>query len=486
VKGVKGLVAEMLAMRQDIKALGKRVAELETENAGLRRENSALRDENAVLRSENMALRKALEESRRAGKRQAAPFSRGTRKQAPKTPGRKAGKAYGSQARREPPAKIDNKITVDCPLICPHCGGRVLLEGKTSQYQTDIPPIVPTTTEFEIHYGRCTRCQRRVQGRESSQTSDATGAVGGVQIGPSTIAIAAHLNKACGMSYARIAEVFDQIFGLRVNRSSLARALLRLGRKAAPTYTNLIERIRGSPVVSPDETGWRIGGDKAWLWTAVTPDTTVYQIEPGRGYAEAVKLLGEDFDGVLCVDGWAPYRGFEYAQIQTCLAHLLRRSKELREAPPTLACAAYFANISAVLKEALALRDRRNAKTISNRGLRIAKGKIEAKMDRLLNEPDFHDESVRFAIHLNRYRDGLFLFLDRPDVDATNYRAEQAIRPAVINRKTSGGNRTSRGARAQAVIMSVQRTVKQRLLSAFDTFTQMLRDPTPRVHLLGR
>ena len=476
----------MAAMRQQIDALGKRVAELEAENAALRTENAALRTENAALRSENSALRKALEESRRAGKRQAAPFSRGKRSQTAKKPGRKPGSAYGSQAHRAPPKEIDQKITVDCPLICPYCGGGVRLEGKTSQYQTDIPPITPETTEFEIHYGRCVRCQRRVQGRETMQTSDATGAVGGVQIGPKTIAMTAHLNKACGLSYERIAEVLEQIFGLRVNRSTLARSLLRLGRKAAPTYTNLIERIRGSPVVSPDETGWRIGGDKAWLWTAATPDTTVYQIEQGRGYAEAVKLLGEDFDGVLCVDGWAPYRGFEHAQIQTCLAHLLRRSKELREAPPTAACAAYFAKIAAVLKEALALRDRRDAGMISNRGLRIAKGKIEAKMDRLLDDPDLHDESLRFAMHLLRYRDGLFLFLDRADVDATNYRAEQAIRPAVINRKTSGGNRTPRGAEAQAVIMSVLRTAKQRVVSALDAFTQMLRDPVPRIHSLGR
>jgi hypothetical protein len=87
---------------------------------------------------------------------------------------------------------------------------------------------------------------------------------------------------------------------------------------------------------------------------------TVHQIEPGRGYAEAAKLLGEGFEGVRCVDGWAPYRGFDHAQIQTCLAHLLRRSKELREAPPTAACAVYFGKISAVLQEALALRNRRD------------------------------------------------------------------------------------------------------------------------------
>lgn len=76
MRGVKGLVAEMAAMRQQIDALGRRVAELEAENA-------ALRTENTTLRIENSTLRKALEESRRAGKRQAAPFSRGKRQRSP-------------------------------------------------------------------------------------------------------------------------------------------------------------------------------------------------------------------------------------------------------------------------------------------------------------------------------------------------------------------------------------------------------------------
>lgn len=69
-------------------------------------------------------------------------------------------------------------------------------------------------TAFEIHYGFCTQCGRRVQARHPEQTSDATGAVGGVQIGPHAIALAAHLNKVCGVSYERIAEMFGQVFGL--------------------------------------------------------------------------------------------------------------------------------------------------------------------------------------------------------------------------------------------------------------------------------
>lgn len=45
-----------------------------------------------------------------------------------------------------------------------------------------------------------------------------------------------------------------------------------------------------------------------WLWAAATVETTVYVIQPGRGFAEAATLLGADFAGVLVRDGWAPYR----------------------------------------------------------------------------------------------------------------------------------------------------------------------------------
>jgi len=87
-----------------------------------------------------------------------------------------------------------------------------------------------------------------VQGRHPEQISDAIGAVGAEQIGPNAIAVAAHLNKTCGVSYERVAEIFEQVFRLEVNRSTLARALLRLGRKAEATYENLIEQIRESAV----------------------------------------------------------------------------------------------------------------------------------------------------------------------------------------------------------------------------------------------
>lgn len=458
-------------------------AALREEMAALRQEVVQLRSRVAALEAENAELRRLLAEERRKGKRQAAPFSKGAPKLKPKKPGRKGGSEYGKQSRRPIPKGVDRTVTVQCPLQCPYCGGQVKLKDKATQYQTDIPAVEPTTTAFEVHYGECTRCGRRVQGRHPEQISDAIGAVGAEQIGPNTIAVAAHLNKSCGVSYERIAEIFRQVFRLEVNRSTLARSLLRLGRKAEPTYEELIDQIRQSAVVYPDETGWKIGGLKAWLWVATTLTATVYLIERGRGFAEAAKILGETFAGVIGSDGWAPYRGFTHAQRQTCLAHLLRRCAELLEAPPTEDCAAYFMRIKSALQDALALRDRRDEHRISPHGFRLAKGRLEARMDRLLNDPDLDDESLRLAEHLVRNREALFLFLERPDVEATNYLAEQAIRPAVINRKTSGGNRTAKGARAQAVLMSVLRTCKLRCISAMDLFRQMLRDPVPIAYL---
>lgn len=217
---------------------------------------------------------------------------------------------------------------------------------------------------------------------------------------------------------------------------------------------------------------------------ATTLAATVYLIERGRGFAEAARILGEAFAGVIGSDGWVAYRGFTKAQRQTCLAHLLRRCAELLEAPPTEDCAAYFVEIKSALQDALTLRDRRDDHRLSPHGLRVAKGRLEARMGRLLDDPDLHDESLRLAQHLVRNREALFLFLDRPDVEATNHLAEQAIRPRRRQSKNiGGGNRTAKGARAQAVLMSVLRTCKLRCISAMELFRQMLRDPVPTAHL---
>lgn len=431
----------------------------------------------AELKQEVQQLKLALDAALRAGKRQAAPFAKGEPKKVPKRAGRKPGQQYGQQKGRAKPNHVDETILVPCPLQCGRCGGRVELEGKESQFQVDLPPIVPYTIEFEIHYGRCKRCLRRVQGRHPRQISNALG-VCGVQFGPGVLALAAYLNKCEGLSYGKIADLFDEVFHLEISRSTLARAFQRLSDKAMPTYEGLVEEIRGSPVVYPDETGWRIGGVRAWLWAVTNMAVTVYAILRGRGFEQAASILGIEYAGVIGSDGWSIYGLFDEATRQTCLAHLIRRCREMLETAPK-PVAAYVERIKQVLQDAIALRDHYRNEGFTSARFRAARRQIHARMDHLLDEPELSDDSLRFAQHLSNNRDALFLFLERTDVEATNWPAEQAIRPAVINRKTSGGNRSDKGASAQAVLTSIIATCHQQGSSALQAFKSILQYPVP-------
>src|SRR4249919_3214390 len=99
-------------------------------------------------------------------------------------------------------------------------------------------------------------------------------------------------------------------------------------------------------MVSPDETGWKVGGHLQWLWAFATSDTTVYRIQAGRGFAEAAAVLGADFDGVLVRDGWAPYRQFSAAAHQrvwhTCCADVGWSPAIIRARPSPPTCKPFF------------------------------------------------------------------------------------------------------------------------------------------------
>ena len=137
--------------------------------------------------------------------------------------------------------------------------------------------------------------------------------------------------------------------------------------------------------------------------------------------------------------------------------------------------------IAAVLKTSLQVRDRRDREQISSRGLRIARGQMEARLDRLLQQRPRFPANRRLANHLRREREAVFTFLYRRGLDATNWRAEQAIRPMVVTRKVWGGNRTQTGARTQSILLSILQTCRQRCLSAAPLLQQLLCSPQPMV-----
>ena len=178
------------------------------------------------LERENERLRKELELALRAGKRQAAPHSRGRLKAKPKRPGRKPGRNYGKQACRPTPSRVDETVRVPLPEQCAHCGGGVEFQCTTAQYQEEIVRRT-IVRRFDIDLGKCRDCGRRVQGRHPLQTSDAV-EVGAVQLGPEALALAAILNKQMGLSLGHTQQVLAYGFGLKVSCGGLYRALARL------------------------------------------------------------------------------------------------------------------------------------------------------------------------------------------------------------------------------------------------------------------
>ncbi len=346
-----------------------------------------------------------------------------------------------------------------------------------TQYQEDLRVVRPVVRRFDIEVGNCSRCRRRVQGRHRLQTSDALGAAS-VQLGPEAVALVVQLHTHLGMPLAKVAHLLRTQFGITVTSGGLAHVLHRTARQAAPSYAALCRQVRDSPVVTPDETGWRVGAVRHWLWAFATPKTTVYAIRSGRGFDDAATVLGPDFAGVLVRDGWAPYRRFSRALHQTCLAHLLRRARQLRADHPR---SRWAGRVQVVLQDALELRDRRNAGYLSDHGLATVRGRLLARFRRLIIKPPRLDAAERFATHLVNEFPAVFAFLWDPSVDATNWRAEHAIRPAVVTRKVCGGNRTRRGADTQQVLASVVRTAHQRHLDLAPLILSLLRSRRPAV-----
>jgi transposase len=377
----------------------------------------------------------------------------------------------GKRIRPIPP-HVDERHTAPLPPRCPECGGRLTSTRHATQYQEDLPNVHPVVRSFDITIGQCADCGRRVQGRHSLQTSDAIGAAS-AQLGPAAVTLAIVLNKQLGLPLGKIATLFRERFGLTITPGGLVHAIRRAARRAQPIYERLRETIRGSPVVTPDETGWKVNAQLHWLWAAATPHTTIYAIQDGRGFAEAAALLGADFTGVIVRDGWAPYRRFEHTIHQTCVRRcptLIRDHREHRFAP----------RVQRILQHALRVRDRYQQGRVTAHGVAIARGHLQNQLNALIDRPGAVRVARRFAAHLAVEFPAVFTFLLEPDaIDATNWRAEHALRRAVVTRKVCGGNRSDRGAQTHAVLASVLRTIQQRQLDAGDVFSQLLRSPEP-------
>ncbi len=418
-------------------------------------------------------LEKLLEEQRRSSKRQAAPFSKGEPKDEPARPGRKKGRNHGNHGHRlAPVAEPDRTLDAPAPEACPGCGGATELERIATQFQTELPEPRPSTTKFNVEVRRCRSCGKRVQGWHPEQVSDALGAAG-AQVGPRAMAWATWMHYSLGLSFGKCAQVLARL-GVGVTPGAICHAASATSTDLVPTHEAIKDHVAAAPALTMDETGWRIGGEGAWLWVAATDDATLYDVARGRGFEQAKGLVPGDYAGTIVRDGWVVYNSYDKATHQSCIAHLLRRCHEMGQDLPAWARSTPR-QVADLLHEALDARD------LDATARAAAVADIGERLDLLCDEAQPHDANRRLVKHLRHERDALFSFLTIDGVDATNWRGEQGVRPAVVNRKVWGGNRTEQGAQTQGRVMTFLRTAHQQGADAIALLVDLARAPSPGV-----
>jgi len=415
----------------------------------LRQEIEGLKQQIKDLNDRNDGLGNKVEQLERAVARQAAPFRIDDKHRVVerKRPGRAQGHPGSSRAI---PDHVDEEIFV--PLrACPHCGGEVGPRRPVVQYIEELPLVRPHVTRRVTEEAACPHCHQAVRSTHPLQVSLAEGAAG-VQLGPRALGLAAQLNKQHGLTVRKTCAVLREVFQLRLSPGGLSQALARLAGKLEPAYENLLARLRAGPYVHSDETSWWVGGPGYWLWVFTNKTMTVYRVAKGRGRDLLLEILGPEFSGVLVGDCLATYDDVNPRQ-QKCYSHHLKAIAQAGEGQPS----AWLEEMRWLLQEAMALK--REGLPVPERTRRRAG--LEERARALLAAPRPTNLEEKVRRRLEKQQDHLFTFLEVEEVEATNNLAERQLRPAVIARKVSCGNKTPRGARTWEILTSLAATCAQ-------------------------
>jgi transposase len=381
-----------------------------------------------------------------------------------KKPGRKPGHP-GS--RRSTPDRVDERKEhrAEC---CPHCRGALQRCNQTrTRYTEDIPAdIQPVVTEHTIHRDWCPCCRKQVE-------PVVPDALPGSQIGNRVLTLSAWLHYGLGQTLDHVVEVFNHHLQFQVTPGGLLQQYYRLQEILFPWYEQIQEQALNSAVLHADETGWRVNGQGHWLWCFSSDRSTYYLIDRQRGRPVLARFFRREFQGTLVSDFWGAYNAVVCSRRQVCLAHLLRDLKHVEQYKhPSPQWPKFAKKLRRLLGDAMRLK-RRQAE-LPQEEYTSRRNRLHTRLDELIATPWNDSQAKRLLKRFRRHRQHLFTFLDDAAVPFDNNHGERAIRPAVIIRKNTYGNRSQRGADTQAVLMSIYRTLKQRGHDPLSTITNAL------------
>lgn len=414
---------------------------LQTKVAHLETDNQVLREENRQLKQEVQKLQLQL-----LKKKSRPPFhpKADTEPATDKQPRKIRVQAY-TRKRSAPTHRVFH-----APSHCDHCG--VPISGQSVAWTReiiDLPVIKPTITEHLVLKRRCWNC-----GQTTVPAVDLSGlAVGKSRIGVNLMSAIITLKERFRLPVRMIRQYLKIFCRLDLSIGEIVLLLHKTAGAGQAAYQQLQARLRASPTVHGDETGWRENGRNGYIWSFNTPAIRYFCYRKSRGSQVVTEVLGKEFEGVLVTDFYSSYNihdGFH----QRCWAHLLRDVKDLAkwfpDHPELLPLVKTITGFFETAKQCQAgdsdLKHRHDQR-------RQLEEKLLNLVTPYLSQKDhpFHILATR----IDRFLDELFIFVLDKNIPATNNSAERALRHSVIARKISGGTRSEKGSRTKEVLSSL-------------------------------
>jgi transposase len=271
--------------------------------------------------------------------------------------------------------------------------------------------------------------------------------------------------RTLGLTWGKVQAYLGEAFGIRVSHGGLVHMEAAVAGALGPLYRRLLEEVRRAKAVHADDTSWRIDGEDHWPWILLAKGVSYYAVRDTRGRRVVEEALGPGYGGVVVSDFYPTLAGLPYGQ-QKCLVHLLREIKRFEGRPdfrPGREWRRVRMRVKRLVTEAVEGRELEDPG-----GRRALKERLVARAAAVARLPRGHRYARTLARLVGRYRESLFTFLDHGEVSWENNPAERALRPMVVNRKTSYGSRSTARAGRRCVLQSVAETARLRGESFFD------------------
>jgi len=460
----------------------RRQRQQEAEIARLREHNAQLQARVATLEAENARLVAQLAAARKHSGNSSKPPSSDIVKPKGQRRKKKSQRRIGGQKghpRHERPAfapeQVDQRIAYrlrHCPVDPSH---RIIpAEGQAHQWTLQQVELVEKPFQVCEHTAYSIWCYDCGCYHQASLPKAVLRA--GL-FGPRLTSLAAYLKGRIHASYSGIRDFLQDVVNVKVSRGYVAKLLRKASQAFGQPYGQLIELLPHQARVNSDETGHKNNGQRYWIWCFRAASFVVFKIDRSRATEVLMRILGQDFKGILGCDYYAAYR--KYARqcsvlVQFCLAHLIRDVKYLCEFPEAQV-QRYGQRLLAGLKAlfwTLHRKDQLSAQAFESELAQAHEQIWKAAMPS--SGGTLHRLIRNMAVRFYKHGEAYFQFITTPIIDPTNNVVEQAMRFVVIDRHVTQGTRSPRGQEICERLWTVMATCALHRRSPFQWICQAI------------